>query len=275
MRSLAAQRQDQVTANIGARHGRGQRLYRIGLGPGISEREGDLNRAEFGNFGVKHRAESGDVLNRQCRLEIDARSVNRLCHSSFYCEVIAGRAKLEIKQERFIVFQTKKRANISNDCQRQSVNSTGKFDRQRLAGMVGGQALDLLAEGRRLDSDELDRLHGMKTGALLTASLVIGGMAADASSTTLSALEAFGRGIGLAFQVTDDILDATEVAADLGKHPSDGLLDKSTYVALYGLEDATEKARKLAQEASDALRGAAIDAPELIALASYVVERKR
>ena len=142
-------------------------------------------------------------------------------------------------------------------------------------GMVGGQALDLLGEGQRLDSNELDRLHRMKTGALLTASLVIGGMAAGGSDTTLAGLESFGRGIGLAFQVTDDILDATEVAADLGKHPSDGLLGKSTYVALYGLEDATEKARKLAQEASDALRGAAIDAPELIALASYVVERKR
>ena len=84
-------------------------------------------------------------------------------------------------------------------------------------GMVGGQALDLLGEGRRLDSVELDRLHRMKTGALLTASLTIGGIAASASNATLAALEAFGRGIGLAFQVTDDILDATEGAADSGK----------------------------------------------------------
>ena len=142
-------------------------------------------------------------------------------------------------------------------------------------GMVGGQALDLLAEGRRLDSDELDRLHGMKTGALLTASLVIGGMAADASSTTLSALEAFGRGIGLAFQVTDDILDATEVSADLGKHPSDGVLHKSTYVSLYGLDEATRRAQVLVQEATEALRATGIDTPALIALASYVVERRK
>ena len=142
-------------------------------------------------------------------------------------------------------------------------------------GMVGGQALDLLGEGQRLDSNQLDRLHRMKTGALLTASLVIGGIAAGASDRALVGLESFGRGIGLAFQITDDILDATQVAADLGKHPSDGLLDKSTYVALYGLAEATEKARKLAEEASDALRCAAIDAPALIALASYVVERKR
>ena len=142
-------------------------------------------------------------------------------------------------------------------------------------GMVGGQALDLLGEGRSLDSNELDRLHRMKTGALLTASLVIGGIAAGASDTTLAGLESFGRAIGLAFQVTDDILDATEVAADLGKHPSDGVLDKSTYVSLYGLEEAMKRARVHAEEATEALRGAGLDAPALIALASYVVERRK
>ena len=142
-------------------------------------------------------------------------------------------------------------------------------------GMVGGQALDLLGEGKRLDSTALDRLHGMKTGALLTASLAIGGIAAGATDATLAGLESFGRGIGLAFQVTDDILDATQIAADLGKHPSDGLLDKSTYVSLYGLEEAIARARAHAEEAVTALRGARLDAPALIALASYVVERKR
>jgi geranylgeranyl pyrophosphate synthase len=141
--------------------------------------------------------------------------------------------------------------------------------------MVGGQALDLLGEGRHLDSDALNRLHSMKTGALLTASLVIGGVAAGASDTTLAGLESFGRGIGLAFQVTDDILDATEMAADLGKNPSDGLLDKSTYVSSYGLEEATHRARVYAEEAAAALRGAGVDAPALRALASYTVERKR
>ena len=142
-------------------------------------------------------------------------------------------------------------------------------------GMVGGQALDLLGEGRSLDSNELDRLHRMKTGALLTASLVIGGIAAGASDTTLAGLESFGRGIGLAFQVTDDILDATGVAAELGKHPSDGVLDKSTYVSFYGLEEAMKRARVHAEEATEALRGAGVDAPALIALASYVVERRK
>ena len=142
-------------------------------------------------------------------------------------------------------------------------------------GMVGGQALDLLGEGRRLDSTALNRLHSMKTGALLTASLVIGGIAAGASDTTLVGLESFGRGIGLAFQVTDDVLDATATAADLGKHPSDGSLDKSTYVSLYGLDEAIARARGYAEEAVAALREAGVDAPALIALASYVVKRKK
>lgn len=142
-------------------------------------------------------------------------------------------------------------------------------------GMVGGQYLDLLAEGRTLGSGGLDDLHGMKTGALLTASLVIGGLAARAPESTLAGLREYGRAVGLAFQVTDDILDETSTSAALGKNPSDGLLAKSTYVSLHGVEEALRRARALADEALEALRAAAIEAPELAALARYVVERKR
>ena len=142
-------------------------------------------------------------------------------------------------------------------------------------GMVGGQYLDLLAEGRALRADELDDLHRMKTGALLTASLVIGGLAAGAPETALAGLRGYGRAVGLAFQITDDVLDETSSAADLGKNPSDGLLDKSTYVSLHGVEEALRRARALADEALEALGAAAIDAPELAALAHFVVERKR
>lgn len=142
-------------------------------------------------------------------------------------------------------------------------------------GMVGGQYLDLLAEGNALTSDELEALHRRKTGALLTASLVIGGLAAGAFGATLDGLRTYGRAIGLAFQVTDDLLDGTVAAADLGKNPSDAKLDKSTYVALHGVEGSELRARALAEEAVEALGAAQIDAPELIALARYVVERKR
>ena len=142
-------------------------------------------------------------------------------------------------------------------------------------GMVGGQVLDLLGERRKLKIDELDRLHRMKTGALVTASVVIGGIAAGASSGALDGLEKFGHGIGLAYQVTDDLLDATASAGELGKNPSDGRLGKSTYVTLYGPEETARRAKGLVDEALQVLRWAKIDGPELNALAQHVIGRDR
>lgn len=141
-------------------------------------------------------------------------------------------------------------------------------------GMVGGQVLDLLGEDQELDPEELDELHRRKTGALLTAALTIGGRAAGASGEQVAALRSYGRALGLAFQVADDILDATSSAEDLGKHPSDVELGKSTYVVSYGLEEARQRARALSQEARDALGGASIHSPALDALAAYVVQRR-
>jgi geranylgeranyl pyrophosphate synthase len=142
-------------------------------------------------------------------------------------------------------------------------------------GMVGGQWVDLEGEGRALGAEALDGLHRMKTGALLAASLLVGATAAGAPVPTLAALERYGRAIGLAFQIADDILDATQSAEALGKNPSDEVLQKSTYVALYGLEDAERGARAQVGEALGALEGSGVRAPALEALALYVVERKR
>lgn len=142
-------------------------------------------------------------------------------------------------------------------------------------GMVGGQWLDLLGEGRALGPAELDGLHRRKTGALLAASLVVGATAAGASRATVDALRDYGRAVGLAFQIADDILDATSSAEALGKNPSDAHLDKSTYVALHGLEEARWRARGQVDAALAALSGAKIESPALGALARYVVERGR
>ena len=142
-------------------------------------------------------------------------------------------------------------------------------------GMVGGQWLDLLGEGQTLSPKELDELHRKKTGALLTASLVMGALAAAAEKQTVSALASYGRSIGLAFQITDDVLDATQSAELLGKNPSDVDLDKSTYVGLHGLDQAKEHARECIAEALSALESIPIDAPVLTILARYVVERER
>ena len=141
--------------------------------------------------------------------------------------------------------------------------------------MIGGQAMDLLSEGTTLSAEELDTLHGLKTGALLAASLRIGSLAARASDAAREALDRYGRAIGLAFQITDDILDATASAATLGKNPSDEALGKSTYVALHGLERARREAADQVSVAHEALKGAGLEAPALLALASYIVERDR
>ncbi len=142
-------------------------------------------------------------------------------------------------------------------------------------GMIGGQLLDLKAEGRSLTEPELARLHGLKTGALLTAALEVGALAADAAPEPRRAVVAFGRRLGLAFQVMDDLLDATGSAESLGKEPSDAALAKSTYVLLLGVEGARERAAALARDAVHALGQAGLAAPGLRSLARFVVERER
>ncbi len=140
-------------------------------------------------------------------------------------------------------------------------------------GMVGGQWLDLEGEDRTLSAEETDDLHGRKTGALLAASLWMGAAAAGAEPRAIEGLVRYGRAIGLAFQIVDDILDATQSAAVLGKNPSDAALGKSTYVALYGLDGARERAQARRSDALEALAGAGVSTTELAALADYVVER--
>jgi len=142
-------------------------------------------------------------------------------------------------------------------------------------GMVGGQWLDLLGEGRSLGAAELDGLHRRKTGALLAASLTMGALAAGAEDRVAEALQSYGRAVGLAFQIADDILDATESAATLGKNPSDADLGKSTYVSLYGLDEAKRRAAEQVARALDELGRSGVDAPHLEALARYVVAREK
>lgn len=141
-------------------------------------------------------------------------------------------------------------------------------------GMVGGQGLDLLGEGQALGSEALTELHRHKTGALLTASLEMGAVAAGATPEVRDAVRTYGQHVGLAFQIADDVLDATATAEELGKRPSDAELDKSTYVALHGLDGARRLARQETEAAVAALHGAGIDAPALEALAEYIVARR-
>ena len=139
-----------------------------------------------------------------------------------------------------------------------------------------GRSWTFLGKKRSLTAHELNDLHRRKTGALLRASLRMGGIAAGvACPYALKAWIRYGEAIGLAFQIADDLLDATSSAQELGKNPSDAELGKSTYVSLFGVEEASRKARELVAAAVEALTGRGPGSPELVALARYIVERSR
>jgi geranylgeranyl pyrophosphate synthase len=142
-------------------------------------------------------------------------------------------------------------------------------------GMVGGQLLYLAGEERALSLDELERVHSAKTGALIAASVRIGGIAGGATPAQARALHEYGRAVGLAFQIADDVLDATSTTAQLGKTAGrDAVRGKSTYPALLGVDGAVARARALAEEGCAALASAGLLTHGLARLANFVVERK-
>lgn len=142
-------------------------------------------------------------------------------------------------------------------------------------GMAGGQAIDLASVGVDLDESRLRRMHRLKTGALLQASVAMGAACASAPAPVLQALMRYGAALGLAFQVVDDILDVTADSATLGKTAGkDAASDKPTYVSLMGLERARAHAAELLAEARSALQDSGLpDTRALTALADMVVHR--
>jgi geranylgeranyl diphosphate synthase type II len=142
-------------------------------------------------------------------------------------------------------------------------------------GMVGGQMADLVAERSRPDAETLDWIHGRKTAALLSASAEIGAIHAGADAATRTALARYGTGLGLAFQIADDVLDCTATAEQLGKTPGkDASSGKATYPALFGIEGSRRRAEQWAQRAVDALHAVALRSPELEALAWFAARRR-
>ncbi|MBE0487731.1 MAG: polyprenyl synthetase family protein [Halomonas sp.] len=142
-------------------------------------------------------------------------------------------------------------------------------------GMVAGQALDLAAVGGHPDAEALATMHGHKTGALIRASVRLGGLAAAAEGDPrLAALDDYARAIGLAFQIHDDVLDVTGDTATLGKASgADAARDKPTYPSLLGLVGARARARALVEEGVAALAPLGEGAAPLKALARYMIER--
>lgn len=142
-------------------------------------------------------------------------------------------------------------------------------------GMIAGQVFDLDAESRQVSVEELDRIHQHKTGALIVAATRCGAIIAGASPEELAALTRFSSQLGLLFQITDDLLDVTATAEDLGKTPGkDQRAEKATYPGLYGIEDAKQLAYSTYAAAVEALAGISADTTLLRQIAAFTLARR-
>lgn len=143
-------------------------------------------------------------------------------------------------------------------------------------GMVGGQVIDLESEGKKIDMDTLRKMHSAKTGALFCAAIRSGAILGGATDKQLADLTQYARQFGLAFQITDDILDVTGDEASIGKPVgSDEKNHKSTYVTLGSLESARELAQTAVDEAKKALADFGKEADFLRELVDYLISRKK
>jgi geranylgeranyl diphosphate synthase, type II len=153
---------------------------------------------------------------------------------------------------------------------REIAHATGTVD-----GMIGGQVLDLEAENTRADAKMVEYIHRCKTGALITASLATGGIFGGATDEEVRSLRVFGRDVGLAFQIVDDVLDVTQSSAQLGKTAGkDTASEKATYPAVYGIDESLRRADSLIDSGCAALDSFGQRADTLKALAQFLVERK-
>jgi len=143
-------------------------------------------------------------------------------------------------------------------------------------GMIGGQVVDLEAEHTQPDLKMLEYIHRSKTAALITASVVSGGLYAGADEPAVAKLRSFGQSIGLAFQIIDDVLDVTQTSEQLGKTAGkDTAAEKATYPALFGVDQSLRKADALMQTALASLDTFGSRGEKLKALARFLVERKQ
>jgi geranylgeranyl diphosphate synthase type II len=150
-------------------------------------------------------------------------------------------------------------------------HDTGTID-----GMIGGQVLDLESERKKPTAEILEYIHRSKTGALITASLVSGGIYGGGTDEQIEKLRTFGRAIGLAFQIVDDVLDVTQSSEQLGKTAGkDTATEKATYPSLFGIDESLKKADALITEGNAALDTFGPRASTLKSLAAFLVERKK
>jgi geranylgeranyl diphosphate synthase type II len=153
---------------------------------------------------------------------------------------------------------------------REIANAAGTVD-----ALIGGQVADIESENQAVDASGLEYIHRSKTGAMITASVVVGGIIAGASPEKIDALRAYGERVGLAFQIADDILDVTSTSEQLGKTPGkDAAANKATYPSIHGIEASRSRAGQLVQEAVELASELGEGATMLGQIARFIVARK-
>jgi len=201
----------------------------------------------------------------------DLRRGRSTCHKAFgeATAILAGDALQTLAYEVLARMQCPAEARVAIIAE--IAHATGT-----IGGMIGGQVMDLEAEHVHPDAQTLEYIHRSKTGALLTASVVTGGLYAGANEAQIACLRSFGQNIGLAFQIVDDVLDVTQTSEQLGKTAGkDTAHDKATYPALFGVEASIKKADELVVQADAALEQFGERAESLRELAKFLVERKK
>jgi geranylgeranyl diphosphate synthase type II len=200
----------------------------------------------------------------------DLRRGRPTCHVKFgeALAILAGDALLTLAFE--VLAREVKPEALAGRCCLELARAAGA------AALVGGQADDLAAEESGGDLNSLEAIHRRKTGAMFLVSLRLGGLCAGADSEQLAALDAYGKAIGLAFQIVDDLLDESGDEAAVGKRLNkDADRGKLTFPRLLGVEESRRRAGVLVAEALAALRPFGPAAEGLEALARYVLERNR
>jgi geranylgeranyl diphosphate synthase, type II len=201
----------------------------------------------------------------------DLRRGRPTCHKAFgeATAILAGDALQTLAYEVLAKLQCTAEARVAIIAE--IAHATGTIE-----GMIGGQVMDLEAEHTKPDAATLEYIHRAKTGALLTVSVVAGGIYAGANESQIQSLRDFGQNIGLAFQIVDDVLDVTQTSEQLGKTAGkDKTEEKATYPALFGIDASLQKADELVSKADAALAPFGEGAATLRELAKFLVERKK
>lgn len=206
----------------------------------------------------------------------DLRRGKPTCHVVFgeAIAILAGDALQTLAYETLSKLPIK--AELAIDIVREIAIATGTGVGGTLPpGMIGGQVMDIEGEGTKPTAQQVDAIHRAKTGALITVSIVTGGIYAGAGADTVEKLRRFGQRAGLAFQIVDDVLDVTQSSEQLGKTAGkDTATDKATWPAVFGIENSIAQADELIRDAFAELEEFGPAADPLKSVAHYLVERK-